>query len=113
MKYENELFNDFVCTFESTLDKKEIAGIVSSFIHWKQNILAARWKEDFFPNGKCPKCGGSKLVHFDAEWEGRKTGWHICPSIWTTDCHDCNTRFINVSNDDGELLDGWTEELDS
>ena len=109
MNYEDKFYADFVRTMETDVPKEEVANIVEQYIDWKLNVWPARWKKDFYKGDKCPKCGGAKLVHYAVDWEGRLDGWSICPSIWKTDCPDCKTRFVCVSNDDGDLLDHWTE----
>jgi hypothetical protein len=106
----DEYFADFVENCSIDIPKKVIAEVVNQFIEWKQNVWAARWKKDFFKNGRCPECGSFNLTHYAVDWEGRESGWHICPSIWTIECQDCKTEFTCVSNDDGDLLTHWTTQ---
>jgi len=104
-----DIYKDFFEKVDTKYGLDEARSIITQFIKWKQNVWAASWKEDFYKDDKCPCCGGSRLIHYQVDWEGRKDGWHICPSIWRTDCPDCNKIFHCVSNDDGELLYDWIE----
>lgn len=101
----DEFYADFVQNVESDVPKKEVANIVHQYIEWKQNVWAARWKKDFYRNGRCPECGSWKLKHYAVDWEGSDDG--DCSSIWKTECLSCERTFTCVSNDDGELLDHW------
>lgn len=112
MNYKDDWFVDFIETTEWDLSKERLAGVINDFIKWKQNKWAARWKKEYFIDGRCSKCGGNNLKHEGVKWEGRDSLWNICPSIWKTDCPDCKTRFVGVSNDDGDLLENWEERLD-
>ena len=107
-----DTYKDFFEKFKTKVDLNEMRGIITGFIRWKQNVFAAQWKKEFYKDQKCPNCGNSNLIHHEVDWEGRMDGWSICPSIWETDCPDCKSRFICVSNDDGELLDHWTTDID-
>ena len=107
-----EIYKDFFEKVDTKIGTGEVRNIITQYIAWKQNVWAALWKEDFYKDDRCPKCGDSNLIHHPVYWEGRKDGWAICPSIWKTDCPDCKTSFICVSNDDGELLNYWRQKMD-
>ena len=107
-----DTYRDFFDKVDTEVSVEELRSLITQFIKWKQNVWAGRWKKDFFKGDTCPKCGGSNLVHYAVAWEGRADAWSICPSIWKTDCPDCKTRFLCVSNDDGDLLDHWKESCD-
>ena len=111
MKNRKSWFNDYLDNFSSEKEKGDAEKIVSGFIRWKQNEHAASWKKDFYPDGRCPKCGGAELIHFPVKWEGQESPLDICPSIWRTDCPSCGTMFTCVSNDDGDLIDSCTDDL--
>ena len=111
MENRKSWFNDYLENFTSEKEKDDAEKIVSGFVRWKQNVHAASWKKDFYPDGKCPKCGSADLIHSSVEWEGRESLFHICPSVWRTDCPACKTQFMCVSNDEGELIDTWTDDI--
>lgn len=111
MNYQNKCYVDFLDKVESAVSKEEVANIVDQYIKWKIYDYPALWRKDFYKDGKCPECGSNNLIHYLVNWEWDQLSC-VYTGIWKTECPDCDTEFVCISTEDGDLLDDWTNKIE-
>ncbi len=103
------MWDEFVEYYEhDLLSKEQLNKIMDDYYEWKHNVYSAKWRRDFYSTG-CKKCGSHNLGHWGPDYEGRESEWGICPTIWETDCMECDCRHTVITNDDNDVLEGWID----